>query len=68
MRGIREWPKGRAQVSTCGKDARIRPPGNEPRIHAERSLALVTVDRPLELLIEQDYPHSPRGRYAYGVP
>ncbi|MCY4114102.1 MAG: hypothetical protein OXG33_09230 [Chloroflexi bacterium] len=25
-------------------------------------------DRLLELLIEQDYPHSPRGRFAYGVP
>ncbi len=25
-------------------------------------------DRLLELLIVQDYPHSPRGRFAYGVP
>ena len=25
-------------------------------------------DRLLELLIEQDYPHSPRGRFAYGAP
>ena len=25
-------------------------------------------DRLLELLIEQDYPHSPRGRFVYGVP
>ena len=25
-------------------------------------------DRLLELLIDQDYPHSPRGRFAYGVP
>ena len=25
-------------------------------------------DRLLELLMEQDYPHSPRARFAYGVP
>lgn len=68
MRGIREWPKGRARVSTCGNDARIRPPGNEPRIRPARSLVLVMVDRLIEVLIEQDYPHSPRGRYAYGSP
>lgn len=74
MRGIQES----AQVSLSGKDERTRPHSNDPRVHDEqRNLARDPAydgarrdlrDRLLELLIEQDYPHSPRARVAYGVP
>ncbi|MCY3913139.1 MAG: hypothetical protein OXG43_07810 [Chloroflexi bacterium] len=39
-----------------------------PSAHAARTIVLGMADRLLEMLIEQDCPHSPRGRYAYGVP
>ena len=78
MRGIREWLKGRAQVSICGNDETTRPPRNEPRVPDEQrnlehdpshdGTRRDLRDRLLDMLIEQDYPHSPRGRFAYGVP
>jgi len=78
MRGIREWARSVGRVSHCGTDERARPPSNEPRVPAEqRNLARDPAydglrrdlrDRLMELLIEQDHPHSPRGRFAYGVP
>ena len=78
MRGIREWAQGFAQISPCGNDEKTRPPCNQPRVpDGQRNLARDPAHdgtrrdprvRRLETLIEQDYPHSPRGRFAYGAP